>query len=42
MKELVGTCQQCGKDVYCCDGFLDGVVAKEGITCFSCIQTPKE
>ena len=36
MKELVGNCQVCGYEVFCTDGFFNGVVEPEGITCFSC------
>ncbi|MBP1931183.1 hypothetical protein [Ammoniphilus resinae] len=36
MRELVGTCKDCGREVYCTDGFFNGVVEPEGVTCFSC------
>jgi len=37
MKELVGQCRVCGKDVYCRDGFLDGVVQENSfVLCFEC------
>lgn len=37
MKELVGKCTSCQKDVYCRDGFLDGVLNDNGcLLCFHC------
>ena len=37
MMELVGSCQQCGKNIYCLDGFLNGVHTKNGrVLCFEC------
>lgn len=37
MIELVGTCEKCGKKIYCLDGFLNGVHTKEGtVWCFEC------
>jgi hypothetical protein len=37
MKELVGPCKGCGKDIYCLEGFLNGVLTKEKeIFCFDC------
>lgn len=37
MQELIGPCRQCGKPVYCRDGFLDGVVLEDGsASCFAC------
>jgi hypothetical protein len=38
LKEYVGECQICGKEVYCLDGFIDGVVNKDGVICFSCVD----
>lgn len=39
MKELVGTCHVCEKEVYCLDGFLNGVVNDEGVLiCFECVK----
>ncbi|MBM7704408.1 hypothetical protein [Metabacillus iocasae] len=38
MKEYVGTCGQCGKAVYCCDGFLNGVVVDGKVFCFLCVE----
>ncbi|WP_169823963.1 hypothetical protein [Bacillus marinisedimentorum] len=37
MKEFVGKCDQCGKDIYCLEGFLNGVKDDSGkLLCFSC------
>lgn len=37
MKEHVGVCYKCGKDVYCLDGFLNGIVEDDGqLTCMVC------
>ncbi|MDQ0197570.1 hypothetical protein [Neobacillus ginsengisoli] len=37
MKELVGMCKGCGKDVFCFDGFFNGVITeKKEIYCFDC------
>ncbi|WP_185819715.1 hypothetical protein [Salibacterium salarium] len=37
MKEIVGNCTDCGKEVMCLDGFLHGVVDKFGaLYCFNC------
>ena len=37
MRESIGTCKACGKELYCLDGFFNGVVrdTKE-IYCFDC------
>ncbi|MFS0590449.1 hypothetical protein AB1L05_02490 [Cytobacillus horneckiae] len=40
MKELVGNCCNCKKDIYCMDGFLHGTVVNGLLYCFSC-QEPK-
>ncbi|WP_195891916.1 hypothetical protein [Neobacillus dielmonensis] len=39
MKELVGCCSNCKKEIYCLDGFLNGVHtdAKE-LYCFDCYE----
>ena len=40
MKELVGTCSCCGKDIYCLDGFFNGVITDEKQSyCFTCYET---
>ncbi|WP_279326308.1 hypothetical protein [Bacillus litorisediminis] len=37
MKELIGPCTVCGKDIYCLDGFLNGVIQEDGtVVCFDC------
>ncbi|UVI28940.1 hypothetical protein [Paenibacillus spongiae] len=37
MQELVGRCKQCGKDIYCNDGFINGVVQEDQtLLCFDC------
>ncbi|MDF2723793.1 MAG: hypothetical protein K0Q59_3468 [Paenibacillus sp.] len=36
--ELVGQCRECGKDVYCKGGFLDGVTQNGKLYCHSCYE----
>ncbi|WP_281182006.1 hypothetical protein [Domibacillus iocasae] len=36
MKEWVSRCAICGKDVYCLDGFLNGVKEEGELRCFDC------
>jgi hypothetical protein len=37
MKELVGSCYECGKNLYCLDGFFHGVYTDEQQTlCYDC------
>ncbi|WP_172799222.1 hypothetical protein [Bacillus sp. FJAT-29814] len=37
MRELVGTCKCCNKEIYCLDGFFNGVITEEKqIYCFDC------
>ncbi|MGD7044650.1 GNAT family N-acetyltransferase [Jeotgalibacillus proteolyticus] len=36
MKEVVGTCAGCGKDVVCRDGFFEGEIDRGASFCFSC------
>ncbi|MBO8155696.1 MAG: hypothetical protein H0Z32_04490 [Bacillaceae bacterium] len=38
MKEWVGVCQICGKEIYCLNGFLDGVNDEGRLLCFSCSE----
>ncbi len=39
MKELVNTCCNCGKDLYCIDGFFYGVHTEEQQAfCFECAE----
>jgi hypothetical protein len=43
MRELVGSCQQCGKEIFCLDGFLNGVHTKDGrVFCFDCEKDVEE
>lgn len=37
MKELVGLCTKCNKKIHCSNGFLNGIIQKNGkLICFSC------
>ncbi|WP_181833229.1 hypothetical protein [Bacillus taeanensis] len=37
MKELVGCCVSCGKEIYCQNGFLNGVIRDDQLLqCFPC------
>ncbi len=36
MKEYIGNCVKCNKEVYCKDGFLDGVHKRGHLYCFRC------
>ena len=37
MKELVGLCSCCGKEVFCLDGFFNGIISEDKkIYCFDC------
>ena len=38
MRELVGQCTCCRKEVYCLDGFLNGVYVQKEIYCFHCYE----
>jgi hypothetical protein len=39
LKELVGTCFQCGNKLYCLDGFFNGVKTEDQrILCFDCAE----
>ncbi|CRK83872.1 hypothetical protein [Neobacillus massiliamazoniensis] len=39
MRELVGTCTCCNKDIFCLDGFFNGVITDEKeIYCFDCYK----
>jgi hypothetical protein len=43
MQELVGHCKECGKEIYCRDGFLDGIVLEDkSLICFDCNDAEKE
>lgn len=42
MKELVGKCTVCEKEVYCLDGFFNGIFTDEKkIFCFECCEEEK-
>ncbi|MDT3762931.1 hypothetical protein [Priestia filamentosa] len=37
MKELIGVCIECKRDIYCLNGFLDGIIIGNGqLICFPC------
>lgn len=39
MRELVGHCKECNREVYCQDGFLNGVVLEDqSVVCFECMD----
>jgi hypothetical protein len=39
MKELVGNCTKCGKEIFCLDGFFNGVhLDGNQIHCFNCVE----
>ncbi|MCI1692540.1 hypothetical protein [Aneurinibacillus aneurinilyticus] len=43
MREYVGTCMECGAQVYCHDGFIGGVVLEAGnLLCFPCFEAKDE
>ncbi|EIJ83807.1 hypothetical protein MGA3_00870 [Bacillus methanolicus MGA3] len=44
MKEFIGFCSECGKQIFCLDGFLNGVVSddKKRLYCFQCSEKKKE
>jgi hypothetical protein len=41
MRELVGKCEECGKDIYCMDGFLNGIKEDGKLLCFDCTAEEK-
>lgn len=42
MNEFVGKCIECEKDIYCLDGFINGIVEEKGnIICFDCNEDKK-
>ncbi|QDP40004.1 hypothetical protein FN924_07385 [Radiobacillus deserti] len=41
MKELVGTCSICQQDVFCEDGFFNGIHEDGKIICFTCYEKNK-
>ncbi len=43
MKELIGTCTSCSKEVFCLDGFFNGVHTDEKeLYCFECYEGTKK
>lgn len=43
MRERVGDCKQCGRAVYCENGFLVGTVLDDGtLICFDCEHSGQE
>jgi hypothetical protein len=37
MRELVGKCTKCEKDLFCLDGFFNGIILEnKTILCFEC------
>ncbi len=38
MQELVGRCRECGKEIFCLDGFLNGVSENGRLVCFDCSE----
>jgi len=42
MRELIGPCVNCGKDVYCRDGFLEGVYMNGKLLCNKCAEAQEK
>ncbi|KIL76630.1 hypothetical protein SD78_0732 [Bacillus badius] len=42
MQEQVGTCQQCGRALYCLDGFFYGIKENGVVLCFECKEQEEE
>ncbi|WP_281250327.1 hypothetical protein [Virgibacillus siamensis] len=38
MRELIGACQACGKNVYCENGFFDGEQIDGRLLCNDCAE----
>ncbi|KKB36462.1 hypothetical protein [Bacillus thermotolerans] len=38
MQEKVGTCKNCGRTLYCMDGFFNGVKEDGATYCFECAE----
>ncbi|WP_261797552.1 hypothetical protein [Bacillus testis] len=36
MRELIGYCSQCQKEIFCLDGFFNGVMLDGELFCFEC------
>ncbi|WP_200961425.1 hypothetical protein [Paenibacillus sp. Soil522] len=43
MQELVGRCKECKKQIFCNDGFINGVVLEDKhLICFNCFDKEQE
>ena len=43
MKELIGNCAVCSREIYCKGGFLDGVIQEnKSLLCFICDKKIKK
>ncbi|MGI2327844.1 hypothetical protein [Planococcus sp. YIM B11945] len=42
MRELIGPCSNCGKEVFCRDGFLEGVYIDGNLYCNACAEETDE
>jgi hypothetical protein len=43
MQELVGHCQTCNKQIFCMNGFLNGIVSEDKtLVCFDCSINKQE
>lgn len=42
MVEYIGKCVTCNKEVFCEDGFLNGVYENDELYCFSCAEENNE
>ncbi|SFQ81494.1 MULTISPECIES: hypothetical protein [unclassified Bacillus (in: firmicutes)] len=39
MKEFIGKCKTCGKELFCLEGFFNGVVNEDKtVSCFECME----
>lgn len=43
MRELVGRCKACGREVFCNDGFFTGIVLEDkSVICFECEEKEQQ
>jgi hypothetical protein len=43
MKELIGYCTSCEKEIYCLEGFFNGIQSNDlKIYCFECYESNQE
>jgi hypothetical protein len=43
MKELIGKCSLCSKELFCLEGFFNGVILEnKELVCFECVESDKE